>query len=152
MARQGGFQDWLTSPESVLSYIILTDQFPRNMFRDDGRAFATDDKAVAASKEAIANDWDLSITEPERQFVYVPFMHAEDIALQDAGVRMFTERMSPGNLNLLHAKAHRWVIEAFGRFPYRNAALGRTTTPEEQAFLDQGGYRFAVSVVEAEAS
>lgn len=151
-ARDGDLQDWLTGPDDVLAYLLVTDQFSRNMFRGDGRSFATDTQAVAATNLAIENGWDLEIAEPERQFIYVPLMHAEDLGLQDKGVQAFTDRMSEGNMNLLHAKAHRWVIAQYGRFPYRNEALGRETTTAEQTFLDDGGYKFAVAQIEADAT
>ena len=147
-AHKGGLQDWLETAEDLLAYLIVTDQFPRNMFRGDGRSFATDPQARAATEIALGRGWDLQTPEPARQFFYLPLMHAEDLALQDRSVALFSERMpEAGADNLDHAKAHRWVIAAFGRFPYRNAALNRETTEAEQAFLDNGGYRHALEQV-----
>ena len=151
-AAGGGLQDWLINADDLLSYVILCDQFPRNMFRGDGRSFATDEKARAATHKAIANGWDLEIAEPARQFIYVTLMHSEDLADQDRAIEMFAERMpQSGDNNHTHSLAHRWVIAQFGRFPYRNAALGRDTTPQEQTFLDDGGYRYALHMVQPES-
>jgi uncharacterized protein (DUF924 family) len=140
-ATRGDYRDWLSAPRGALGYLILTDQFPRNMFRDDPRAFATDRLARTAAIIAVQREWDLMVPEPIRQFFYLPFMHAETTADQDRCVRLILARMpETGRENLLHARAHRQVIRRFGRFPYRNAALGRVSTPEEQAFLDGEGY------------
>jgi len=138
-ALGGGLQDWAIDAEGALGFIILTDQFPRNMFRGDARSFATDDLAKSVSCRAIERGWDMRTSEPERQFFYLPFMHSERLSEQDRGVRLIAERMEQGN-NLLHAKAHREIIRRFNRFPYRNDALGRETTAAEKAFLDAGGY------------
>ncbi|WP_394177873.1 DUF924 family protein [Yoonia maritima] len=135
---------WLTYPSGTLAYIILTDQFPRNMFRDEGKAFATDRVALAAAKMAIDRNWDMKIDEPARQFFYLPLMHSECLSDQDRAVRLFHSQMPlSGASNIDHACAHRTVIRDFGRFPYRNKALGRETTALEQEFLDAGGYRAA---------
>jgi uncharacterized protein (DUF924 family) len=140
-ATEGAYGLWLTYPSGVLAYIILTDQFPRNMFRGKGEAFATDGIARAAAKMAIDRDWDLKIDEPARQFFYLPLMHSENLSDQDRAVRLIHTRMPEhGAGNRDHACAHRAVIRDFGRFPYRNDALGRKTTPAEQVFLDEGGY------------
>lgn len=139
-ATEGAFGLWLTYPNGALAYIILTDQFPRNMFRGSGRAFATDRSALAAAKAAIERKWDLRIAEPARQFFYLPLMHSENLSDQDRCVRLMHERMpETGASNLLHAKAHREVIRLFGRFPYRNDALQRRFTAPERAYVDQGG-------------
>lgn len=140
-AMEGAFGLWLTYPSGTLAYIILTDQFPRNMFRGDRRSFASDASARAAAKIAISRDWDLKIDEPARQFFYLPLMHSENLIDQDRAVRLFCSRMpQTGPSNLLHAKAHREIIRKFGRFPYRNEALDRPTTEPEQDFLTSGGY------------
>ena len=140
-ARAGAYGLWLTYPTGTLAYVILTDQFPRNMFRGEGRAFATDRAGLTAAKVAINRGWDMRINEPARQFFYLPLMHSENLCDQERCVRLICERMpehGPGNL--LHARAHREVIRRFGRFPYRNAALGRVSTTPEQAFEAAGGY------------
>ncbi|WP_341365812.1 DUF924 family protein [Yoonia sp. BS5-3] len=140
-ATEGALGLWLTYPSGTLAYIILTDQFPRNMFRDQGRAFETDDLARAAAKMAIERHWDMKIDEPARQFFYLPLMHAENLCDQDRAVRLIHTRMpQSGAANAPHAQAHRQIIRDFGRFPYRNAALGRRSTEAEQEFLASGGY------------
>lgn len=140
-AAEGGFGLWLTGARDTLAYIILTDQFPRNMFRNDPRAYSTDSCARAATKVAIDRDWDLLIAEPARQFFYLPLMHSENLIDQDRCVRLVLTRMPEGGEStLLHAKAHRDIIRKFGRFPYRNGPLGRQTTPAEAEFMETGGY------------
>lgn len=150
-ARDGKCADWLTSAEDVLAFLILCDQFPRNMFRGQAAAFATDAISLAATRLAIDNGWDLQIAEPARQFIYMPLMHSEDLEDQDKAIALFETRMpDTGAANHDHCLAHRWVIATFGRFPYRNAALGRASTPEEAAFLEAGGYGHAVRRIQAE--
>ncbi len=140
-ALEGGREFWLTGPRGALAYLILTDQFPRNMFRGDPRAFATDGRARAGARFAIDHGWDMDVNEPERMFFYMPFEHSEDAADQDLSIRCMAERMPErGEGYLLHARAHAEIIRRFGRFPFRNAALGRKNTAVEQAFLDTGGY------------
>ncbi|AXC50909.1 DUF924 domain-containing protein [Paracoccus suum] len=134
---------WRDAPEGALAALILTDQFPRNMFRNDARAYSTDPLALRIAGAAIEAGHDLATPEPQRQFFYLPFEHSEELADQDRAVALFTERM-PGE-NLHHAKMHRAAIAHFGRFPWRNADLGRVSTPEEQALLDAGGYGALVS-------
>ncbi len=136
--QEGAFADWGRTATGALALVILTDQFPRNMFRDDARSFATDALAVRLSEAAIAKGHDLAIAPPARQFFYLPFMHAEDNALQARGIALIGERM-PGD-NLRHAHAHAEVIARFGRFPWRNAALGRESSAAEKALLAAGGY------------
>lgn len=138
-ATEGQYALWLTYPNGVLAYSILTDQMPRNMFRDSCEAFATDRAALAAAKSAIAKGWDLRVDPPARVFFYMPLEHSENLSDQDRAVRLISERMGDPTF-LLHARAHREVIRQFGRFPHRNACLGRKTTSSEQAFLDRGGY------------
>ncbi|MFD0858350.1 DUF924 family protein [Roseovarius aquimarinus] len=140
-ARAGTFGLWLTYPAGTLAYIILMDQFSRNMGRGTGEAFATDRPAVAAAKAAIGRRWDMTIDEPARQFFYLPLMHSENLCDQERCIRLICERMpETGADNLLHARAHREVIRAFGRFPHRNEALGRKSTLAEIAYLKAGGY------------
>ena len=150
-ASEGKFSMWLTYPTGTLAYIILTDQFPRNMFRGEGEAFRTDRAALASAKVAINKKWDMKIDEPARQFFYLPLMHSESQADQDRCVRLMLTRMpESGHVNMLHARAHRAVIRQFGRFPYRNAALGRESTPEEVAYLAAGGYGRTVADLQAQ--
>jgi len=140
-AREGTFALWLTYPSGALAYTILMDQFPRNMFRGEALAFATDRQAMAAAKAAIHRKWDMRIDEPARQFFYLPLMHSENLCDQERCIRLIKERMpQTGAGNLLHARAHRAVIRLFGRFPYRNVALGRASTAPERRFVESGGY------------
>ncbi|KPP84513.1 MAG: hypothetical protein HLUCCO07_05290 [Rhodobacteraceae bacterium HLUCCO07] len=152
-AQTGAYSLWLTYPSGVLAYIILLDQFPRNMFRGSGEAFVTDRIALAAAKAAIHKGWDLKIDEPARQFFYLPLMHSENLCDQEHCVRLMKERMpETGAGNLLHARAHREVIRRFGRFPYRNDALSRATTPQERAYVENGGYGSTVKTLEQAAA
>ncbi len=140
-ARKGANGLWLTYPSGTLAYIILMDQFPRNMFRNTSEAFVTDRHALAAAKVAIKRKWDMRIDEPARQFFYLPLMHSENLCDQERCVRLVLERMPKyGQPNLLNARAHREVIRQFGRFPYRNAALSRCSTELEQKYMVGGGY------------
>lgn len=142
----GSFGLWLTYPSGALAYIILSDQFPRNMFRGEAKAFASDKAARAAAKAAISRDWDLKIDEPARQFFYLPLMHSENLSDQDRAVRLICTRMpETGQPNLVHARAHREVIRKHGRFPFRNEALGRKSTGAESTFLANGGYMAIVN-------
>ena len=138
-ALDGSLEHWVDGPTGTLAYLILTDQFPRNMFRGQAQAFATDPLARAAARKALAHDWDQDVPTPERQFFYLPFEHSEDPEDQALAVECFSTRMDNPE-TALHARAHQAIIQRFGRFPFRNAALGRTSTPEEQSFLAEGGY------------
>ncbi len=138
-ARVGKLDHWLATPQDALALLILVDQFPRNMFRGTASSFASDGVARAAAKQAIRLGHDLKIKLPERQFFYMPLNHSENQADQDQCVRMILLNMPDAEL-LLHARAHRAQIRDFGRFPTRNAALGRVSSVAEQAFLDAGGY------------
>ncbi|GAA6202263.1 DUF924 family protein [Aquicoccus sp. SU-CL01552] len=140
-AQAGRFSFWLTYPSGSLAYIILNDQFSRNMFRGEAKAFSSDRAALAAAKSAIDRGWDMKIDEPARQFFYMPLMHSENLCDQDRCVRLLCERMpETGTSNLLHARAHREVIRTFGRFPFRNAALARPATGAEADYVSAGGY------------
>ena len=134
---------WAGTAEGAMAGLILTDQFPRNMFRDDARSFSTDPLAVRLAEAALEAGFDMQTPEPARQFFYMPFEHAEDLALQDRSVALFRDRMPRESLT--HAQAHRDTIARFGRFPWRNAALGRTPTPAEDAVMAAGGYGAVVS-------
>ena len=137
-ALQGRFALWLTYPSGALAFCILLDQFSRNMFRGNSKAFSADRYALAAAKSSIHHKWDLRIDEPARQFFYMPLMHSENLSDQDRCVRLIKTRLqhSDGE-HLIHAKSHRDLIRTFGRFPSRNLALGRPdTTPERQSLQD----------------
>ena len=140
-ACDGAYSLWLTYPSGALAYIILTDQFSRNMFRGDPRAFGSDRLALAAAKQAIHRGWDMKIDEPARIFFYMPLEHSENLCDQDRAVRLIKERMpQTGAGYLLHARAHREIIRRFGRFPFRNEALSRDSTVAERTFVREGGY------------
>ncbi len=148
VAMTGRLNTWLTEARSALAYIILTDQFSRNMFRAQGKAFASDGLALAAAKKSIKCGWDTQIAEPARQFVYMPLMHSECLVDQDRCVRLILTRMpETGDRTIDHARAHREVIRHFGRFPYRNAALGRRSRAEELTYLAAGGYGYTFNTM-----
>jgi uncharacterized protein (DUF924 family) len=137
-AAAGKLAGWEQSPEDALALLILLDQFPRNMFRGDARAFATDPLARAITAGAIIRGFDSQVPKELRTFFYLPFEHSEDLADQE---RCIALNKAIGDADgLKWAEIHADIIRRFDRFPHRNAALGRTTTPEEQAFLDGGGF------------
>lgn len=139
-AFDGQLVEWEKSDEGLLALVLLFDQFTRNIWRDDGRAFGGDMHAVALSELAIERGADLRMGEGERRWFYMPFMHSEDLAAQRTGMDYFSRRIDdPGTLKF--AQLHLDIIERFGRFPHRNALLGRETSAEEQAFLDEGGFK-----------
>jgi uncharacterized protein (DUF924 family) len=142
-ALTGGFADW-TAPRSALARVLLLDQFTRNSFRDSPRAFAGDPLALATADAAIARDDDRAVIPVERQFLYLPFAHAEDPAAQERSIALHTRLRDETGLAdpLLWAEKHAAVIRLFGRYPHRNAMLGRESTPEEIAFLATPGSRF----------
>ncbi|CAM5185839.1 hypothetical protein CDEF62S_00867 [Castellaniella defragrans] len=127
--------DWLKEPYSALALIVLLDQYPRNAFRDTGHMFATDGLALHYARLSLPH---LPRIEPAlRNFICLPFMHSEILSVQEEAVALYREHIPD---SLQWATVHRDIIARFGRFPHRNAALGRDTTPEEQAFLDSGGF------------
>jgi uncharacterized protein (DUF924 family) len=138
-AASGKLSAWEMTPEGALALVIVLDQFPRNMFRGDARTFAADPIAREISERALARDFDQKIPAGERQFLYLPFEHSESLADQERAVALF---LATGDAELLKwADLHADIIRRFGRFPHRNAILGRETTPEEQAFLEGGGFK-----------
>jgi uncharacterized protein (DUF924 family) len=126
--------DFLGSPQEALAAVILFDQFPRNMFRGHADQFATDHLALAVAKAAIERGHDDALGQAERGFLYMPFQHSEDLDDQQRSLRLFTALGDAEQL--LFAKLHHDVIERFGRFPHRNAVLGRAPRPEEVAAGD----------------
>jgi uncharacterized protein (DUF924 family) len=128
---------WCDTPDGILAAIILLDQFSRNIHPDTSQAFAADPLALRLTQEAIARGWDEAIDVERRAFLYMPLMHAEDPAVQRESVACFTPLGNEENLDYAHE--HAAVIDRFGRFPSRNAALGRASTPEEHAYLSQPG-------------
>ena len=132
--------DWLAEPKEMLAAIIVLDQFPRNMFRDDARAFATDQAALALAKRAISEGTDMRLAPEQRAFIYLPFQHAETRDDQARSIELFTALGNPNNLDF--ALRHQAIIACFGRFPHRNSVLGRASTAEELAFLQEPGSSF----------
>ena len=151
-ARDGGLDHWIDGTVGTLAFIILTDQLPRNMFRGTADSFATDAHALTAARAALAKGWDMGAPEPERQFFYMPFEHSENAEDQALALRLMEERLPSDPEMALHARAHQAVIARFGRFPGRNAALGRANTAAEQDWLDQGGYGAEVRRLQASGS
>lgn len=144
-AATGELDHWDTAPESCLALILLLDQFPRNLFRNDPQAFATDAKALAIARLAIERGFDQPLNPLQRLFMYLPFEHSEDLADQQQSVALIAplKQADPDLEDAYdYALRHRDVIQRFGRFPHRNAILGRPSTPAEQAFLQQPGSRF----------
>jgi uncharacterized protein (DUF924 family) len=137
-AVAGKLTDWEQSAEGALALLILLDQFPRNMFRGQARMFASDPLARAVAAGAIVRGFDAQADKAMRCFFYLPFEHSEDMADQARGVAFFKAADDADNVKW--AELHADIIARFGRFPHRNAVLGRVTTPEEQAFLDGGGF------------
>jgi uncharacterized protein (DUF924 family) len=137
-AARGEYDAWAATAEGALALLILLDQFPRNLYRGSGHAFATDGKARAVARAAIAAGFHRSVDPELRQFFLLPLEHSEDLADQDFGLAVATELGDPDILKWVGI--HRDIIASFGRFPHRNAALGRETTAPEQAFLDEGGF------------
>jgi uncharacterized protein (DUF924 family) len=135
-AVRGECEAWAENGEGALALLILFDQFPRNMFRDSPRAFATDILARAVATKALAAGFDQATAKEMRQFFYLPFMHSESLADQDRCVALYAALGDPDLSK--YAIGHRDVIARFGRFPRRNLALGRDTTGAEQEYLDGG--------------
>jgi uncharacterized protein (DUF924 family) len=144
VAVAGGYGEWCNTAEGALARVLLLDQLTRNIFRDTPRAFAGDARALATAEEAIARGFDRELEPHGRWFAYMPFEHAEDGAAQRRSLELFgalgDEMNDPSALQWAHKHAE--VIFRFGRFPHRNAILGRESTPEELAFLAQQGSRF----------
>ncbi|MHA7872951.1 MAG: DUF924 family protein [Hyphococcus sp.] len=138
-AREGRIDVWRAHPRQALALIILLDQISRNLYRDDPRAFAQDAMALAAAREAIGRRFDQRYAPRERAFFYMPFMHAEDVSVQEECVALFKARL-PGTGNVSYAIEHRDIVKRFGRFPHRNRILGRAPTPAEIQFLRSGGF------------
>lgn len=145
-AHEGAPDDWSATPEGTCARLILLDQFPRNMFRGDPRSFATDAQAQALARRMLAQGWDRELPTPwHRMFCYLPFEHAESPEAQDIAVREYTalREDTAGEVDGVEwAIKHQEIIARFGRFPHRNAVLGRASTDDELAFLKQPGSSF----------
>lgn len=138
---RGEHEDWKDTARGTLAYVIVLDQFSRNLYRKDGRAFEGDGQALAAARMAIARGDDAGLTQDERFFLYMPFMHSEDLEEQERSVELF--RALGDAEGLKYAEQHRDVVRRFGRFPHRNTILGRTFTAHELDFLKEPGSSFA---------
>ena len=149
-AAAGNLDAWMDAAESALARVIVLDQFPRNLYRHDSRAFAFDGLALAGSQAAVERGFDLRMHPLQAVLVYLPFEHAEDLAMQRRAVALFTALQSraPAGCEAQfasfadYARRHHEVIARFGRFPHRNALLGRPSSPDELLYLEQGGERF----------
>jgi len=138
--RAGLREAWLDDPRGRVAYVIVLDQFPRNMFRGTARAFATDAKALKIAEAAVAQGFDCELAKDGRMFLYLPFEHAESGPAQVRSVALTAGLGDPALTKW--AEAHKAIVDRFGRFPHRNAALGRFSTPEEIEFLKQPGSSF----------
>jgi len=132
-ARAGALSDWESTPQGALALVIVLDQLPLNMFRGDARSFATEAASRAVAGRAIARGFDQALTPEQQSFFYMPFMHSEALSDQDRSVALFEAAGLSHSLEF--ARHHREIVRRFGRFPHRNAVLGRSSTPEEQAWL-----------------
>jgi uncharacterized protein (DUF924 family) len=137
-AAAGELSSWETSDDGALALVIVLDQFPRNLFRDDIRTYASDAQAREVAQHAIDRGVDARIDPALREFLYLPFMHSEHLADQLRCIEL--SRAAGHTESLKWAEHHADIIRRFGRFPHRNRLMGRSTTPEEQAFLDEGGF------------
>ena len=134
----GNLAHWAMTPDGALALIVVLDQFARNMFRGEARTYAADPQARATAVSAIARGFDRHFAYADRQFMYLPLSHSEDLADQDRAVALYRDAGDAEGIR--YAEVHADIIRRFGRFPHRNAILGRQTTPVEQAFLDAGGF------------
>ena len=132
-AANGGLEDWAGDAEGALALVIVLDQFPLNMFRDEARAFSTEAGAVAVTRDTVEKGLDQQLFGSHKAFLYMPLMHSEDLVHQNEAVRLFEAAGLASNLHF--ARHHRELIHRFGRFPHRNKTLGRAITPEELAYL-----------------
>ena len=136
-AARGDLMQWQATPEGALALVILLDQFPRNAFRGTSRMYDTDAMARKVANTAFAAGYDQILPHELQKFFVLPFAHSEDLADQERSVAL-ARRIGPDDL--AHAEHHRDIVRRFGRFPHRNAILGRESTPEEKHYLDNGGY------------
>jgi len=150
-AKNGELDHWLDSPDGTLAFILLLDQFSRNIYRNTPQVFAQDDLALSSARDAIKHGMHTQLAPHQRAFIYIPFMHAEDLKSQDECILLFEELIEKtddatlkqsfkGNLHYAHQ--HRDIIKKFGRYPHRNIILNRTNTPDEIEFLKQPNSSF----------
>lgn len=145
-ALAGGLSEWESTAEGALARILVLDQFPRNLFRDTARAYAGDEPALAAARRLVDSGADSALPPLKRWFAYLPYEHSESLAVQEESLALFRALHAEGGKPLCsaldYAERHHQVIERFGRFPQRNALLGRASTPGEIAALRQPGFFF----------
>jgi uncharacterized protein (DUF924 family) len=139
-ASLGELSNWRDSPHGRMAEIIVLDQFSRNLFRDSAKAFAQDNMALVLAQEAVRSGADVALNAQERVFLYMPYMHSESLAIHETAVALFTRNGIQNNLDF--ELKHKAIIERFGRYPHRNAVLGRESTPDELAFLNLPGSSF----------
>lgn len=139
-ASRGELFTWRGTPKGRLAEIVVLDQFSRNIHRDTAAAFAQDAQALTLAQELVASGQDYVLEPLQRSFAYMPYMHSESLLIHSQAVLLFSEAGLEANLN--YERKHQAIIERFGRFPHRNAILGRVSTPEEVAFLQQPGSAF----------
>ena len=137
-ACEGRLDDWAGEPQGALALVIVLDQFSRNLYRNDHRAWMQDAKALGIAREAIRRRFDVEIPLTVRNWVYMPFMHSEDMAVQTEGLSYFARLDQPEVMKA--AEEHADIIRRFGRFPHRNEVLGRVSTEAERDFLESGGF------------
>jgi uncharacterized protein (DUF924 family) len=136
-ATAGALAGWGATPEGALALVIVLDQFPLNMYRGKGEAYSSGALAVAAARDAITRGFDRALSREQLQFLFLPFMHSESLTDQDESLALYGRANLSDNLRF--ARHHREIVRRFGRFPHRNAALGRVNTPEEEAYLASPG-------------
>ncbi|RYF27579.1 MAG: DUF924 domain-containing protein [Comamonadaceae bacterium] len=139
-AAQGELWEWRSTAAGRLAEVIVLDQFSRNLHRGDARSFAQDGMALALAQETVARGNDADLPPAQRAFIYMPYMHSESLRVQNESVRLFTALGNDNNLDF--AQRHQAIVARFGRFPHRNDVLGRASTPEETAFLQEPGSAF----------
>ena len=137
-AIAGTLDSWMGEPQGALALIIVLDQFSRNLFRESHRAWAQDAKALEFAREAVRRRFDVEIPVTVRNWIYMPYMHSEDLAVQEEGLPYFARLDNPEVMK--SAEEHADIVRRFGRFPHRNHVLGRVSTPAEQDFLNSGGF------------
>ncbi|MEE4377995.1 MAG: DUF924 family protein [Candidatus Competibacteraceae bacterium] len=135
-AAAGALLDWEETPEGALALVVILDQFPLNLFRNQPESFATEAESRHVAERAIAHGFDNTLRDEQKTFLYMPFMHSEDLADQDRSVALYEQAGSGLGENLKFAHHHREIVRRFGRFPHRNSILGRDSTPEEIAYLN----------------
>ena len=139
-AAAGELFGWRSSALGRLAEVIVLDQFSRNLFRNDPKAFAQDAQALTLAQEAVAQGLDQALSTSQKAFLYMPYMHSESVVIHEEALRLFAQPGLEDNLRFEHR--HKAIIDRFGRYPHRNAALGRDSTREERDFLQQPGSGF----------